>query len=225
MPTFLLHHFSISLALISALAAVVFYWIQRYSYFHLPDIHYHIVAASVATAFLGGGVLGYVISRFHRMAIVDPLTKLWNKRYFNIRLAEELNRRQRTGSSLCIALIDIDDFKSINDQYGHAAGDEALINIANIFKRDTRNIDIVTRWGGDEFAILFPDTKLERGISIANRLKEDVLKCNRCHRATISVGVVMVDDQWDKNRVLVEVDKMLFKAKQVKNRVVAENEK
>ena len=168
-----------------------------------------------------GIIIGRAFEKLKRTAMLDDLTQLWNKRYFNIRLSEELERSKRKGSPLCLAYVDVDDFKAINDEFGHIVGDTVLINMADIFKRNTRNLDIVSRWGGDEFVIIFPDTTPRYGLIIANRLKKAVAASRDCCYTTISVGFVEIHDGWEVDDVLREVDFMLQKAKTIKNSVVA----
>ena len=128
----------------------------------------------------------------------DFLTKLGNRWYFNIRLTQEIERNKRGNYSVCVAAIDVDNFKQINDQMGHYAGDAVLVNISNIFRKYTRNLDVVSRWGGDEFVIIFPDTDMGSSLEITNKLKDVVLASEECGIATLSIGVVVINKDWDK---------------------------
>ncbi len=118
--------------------------------------------------------------RIHRLmtlleqrAQVDGLTGLWNRAHFDSRLAEEVSHRDRSGGPLTLVLCDADHFKSVNDTYGHAAGDAVLEGIARIF-RTLRARDIPCRYGGEEFAILLRDTDVEKAVPVVERLRQQV---------------------------------------------------
>ena len=167
--------FSKNIAFVSGIigfvVAAIVCLLHNYSYAYLPEAYEFVVVASIMLLSVVGIFIGRSFEKLQKAAMVDDLTQLWNKRYFNIRLAEELERRRRKGTPLCLAYVDIDDFKIINDKYGHVTGDSVLINMADIFKRNTRNLDIVARWGGDEFVVIFPDTTPRYGLIITNRFK------------------------------------------------------
>ncbi|HIU63542.1 MAG TPA: GGDEF domain-containing protein [Candidatus Avacidaminococcus intestinavium] len=168
-----------------------------------------------------GILFARLIKKLKLVAMLDDMTQLWNKRYFNIRLAEEIERSKRKGTPLGLAYVDIDDFKGINNHYGHVVGDYVISNIADILRRNTRNLDIVVRWGGDEFVIVFPDTTPRYGFMIANRLQKAVLSSKDCYNATISIGFIDIDHNWDREDILEKVDELLIRAKKMKNIVVA----
>ena len=110
--------------------------------------------------------------RSRDQALKDPLTGIWNRQALNEVLEKEYTRWQRYQKPLSIILWDIDFFKNINDQYGHAAGDKVLKTIAQIFTSQTREADFVSRYGGEEFMGIFPETELDNALGLANKIRE-----------------------------------------------------
>ena len=124
-------------------------------------------------------------------AFTDHLTGLANRRRFERQFEREVARTERYGHPFCLLLVDIDNFKSVNDTYGHDAGDEALRRVANVIQSGTRGIDTGARIGGDEFAIILPETDLARGLEVAERLRTAIaaLAINPAGGVTASLGV------------------------------------
>ncbi len=118
---------------------------------------------------------------FRQLGIKDPLTNSFNRRYFFQRLSEEIARCQRSGSRFSIFILDIDDFKKINDTFGHPAGDKVLVNLADFLQGSLRKTDVLCRLGGDEFAILFSDTPTELAVPVISRLKKKFADREFCH--------------------------------------------
>ena len=113
-------------------------------------------------------------ARLTRSGFTDVLTGWYNRRYLDVRLEEELGRARRDGGALTCLMIDVDHFKQINDQYGHAAGDRVLKEVANRVDSQIRVTDVAARYGGEEFVILLPDTAGRAGGLLANRIRECV---------------------------------------------------
>ena len=221
MKRFFMRNISLLSGLSGAVIAIFICSLLYYGNTYFSEIYVALVAFCIAFFSITGILIGRAFEKLKRTAMLDDLTQLWNKRYFNIRLSEELERSKRKGAPLCLAYVDIDDFKIINDKFGHVVGDTVLVNMADIFKRNTRNLDIVSRWGGDEFVIIFPDTTPRYGLVIANRLKKAVTASKDCCYTTISIGFVDISADWEVDDVLREVEFMLQKAKTIKNSVVA----
>lgn len=110
---------------------------------------------------------------------IDPLTGVANRRVFNERMEYEIQRAQRYGSELSMILFDLDMFKNINDKHGHIAGDSVLVNVARILSANTRKVDLVSRYGGEEFSIILPETSIENATAIAEKIR--VAACTQSH--------------------------------------------
>jgi len=119
-----------------------------------------------------------------QLSITDGLTKLHNHRYFQESLTREIKRVSRSGDPLAILLIDIDDFKGLNDRHGHAEGDALLVRIARVLNESVRESDILARYGGEEFVVLLPDTPVDEGQQILTRLQR-----------SLSVGLFMHEEK------------------------------
>ncbi|WP_371364013.1 hypothetical protein SRRS_49020 [Sporomusa rhizae] len=172
---------------------------------------------------LAGFMTGGLIRRLDLTSHTDPVTCLWNRRYFYRRLAEEKIRANRRKTPICVAMIDIDNFKTINDKYGHAAGDLVLLKLAAIFKNTVRTTDIVTRWGGDEFAIIFSGAPLREAYAVMEQIRYKVeTKFNSSYGLAISAGVIPLGPDQAVKDLLLTVDQALYKAKVQKNLVIAQ---
>lgn len=149
---------------------------------------------------------------FERLAITDGLTDLANRRYFEMRYEEEVQRAVRYGLSLSCLMLDVDRFKSINDTFGHATGDEVLVEVARLVRAGTRSVDLAARYGGEEFVVLLPETDLARAQAIAERIRASVeaLRLGEGRpEVTISIGAAS-----GASRELVEqADRALYEAK------------
>lgn len=175
--------------------------------------------AALLVQFVSCLVLGKVIQRLSLRAYSDSLTNLWNRRYFDKRLNEEISRIKRTRAQLCLIFFDVDDFKGANDNLGHKTGDVILQTIADILRQQIRNSDIAARWGGDEFAVILPDTGITGAVVVAERIRKNVEEHELCCNVTISVGVIPLNEKIDPSQALAKVDDAMYKAKKQKNTV------
>src|SRR5207247_6426133 len=107
-----------------------------------------------------------------RLTFIDSLTPAYNHRYFQEALSKEIHRHSRTGHEFALAMLDIDNFKWVNDTFGHPVGDEILKGLVEELQLNARDSDIVSRYGGEEFAIIFPDTPSHSARDAANRLRD-----------------------------------------------------
>jgi diguanylate cyclase (GGDEF)-like protein len=161
-------------------------------------------------------------------ALTDALTGLPNRYAFDMALAREAARALRNKSSLVLAVIDVDHFKSINDRYGHHIGDQVLREVAKILGGQLRTADIVSRWGGEEFAILLPDLDLVSAKVIVERLRELIAQHSfnygkaRELSLTVSIGLAAVPNDGEPSKAFARADRALYAAKDSgRNRTVA----
>src|SRR5205823_2560884 len=164
--------------------------------------------------------------RARNLANVDGLTGIYNRRYFEQRILEELERSLRYYGSMALLMIDIDQFKKLNDEFGHLLGDEVLRQVSSIFEQHLRKLDVVCRYGGEEFAILVPETPGSRAVGVAEKLRKIIETWNFPgvpRPVTISVGVAeFPTDGRSRDELMKAADDALYLAKQQgRNRVVA----
>jgi diguanylate cyclase len=156
----------------------------------------------------------------------DQLTGSLNRRGLDDVFERETARSERRGTPLCIALLDLDDFKRLNDTYGHAAGDSALKHLVKIVKETLRTMDVIARFGGEEFLILLPETTVEEASQTMTRLQRDLTKHFFLHEnekllITFSAGVALRLPNEDQASLVKRADKAMYDAKKAgKNRVV-----
>ena len=210
------------LALLGSIIGIVIYLLHDFLMLLGTEFSRAVIwCAVILVPALAGYLCGKLIHNLNYWAHRNQLTHLWNSRYFYSKISKEIKRLRKKETSLCVALIDLDDFKIINDTYGHSVGDEVLRSIATILEENTRDQDIVVRWGGDEFVIIFPDTNLEKASLFAERLREMIEGNSSCFQATISVGILVVEAEVEVAQLFKMVDETLYKAKKSKNLVVS----
>lgn len=166
------------------------------------------------------------LARSHEHAArTDELTSLSNRRDMQNRLSAEFSRYQRSGRHFSIALIDLDLFKNINDQFGHDAGDAVLRDFSTLMRTIIRQTDIAARWGGEEFLLLLPDTSLLQALTLAERLRASVAATrfgfdDKTLPVTISAGVCSIANTSTLDNLLKQADIHLYNAKEAgRNRI------
>ena len=169
-------------------------------------------------------------NQLEQLAMRDGLTGLFNRRYIEAHLDREFARADRLEQSLCVAVIDIDHFKTINDRFSHAVGDEVLRRMAEIFVTHIRSSDQIARFGGEEFVLVLPDTPLELAAKVCERLRAAIegfawTSIHSALRVTASVGLSNNAGTQQPKGMLHRADLYLYEAKHMgRNRVVAQTE-
>jgi diguanylate cyclase (GGDEF)-like protein len=167
-------------------------------------------------------------ARLYALANIDGLTGLYCRRYFDVRIAEEIERARRFGSTFALILADLDDFKRLNDTLGHVAGDRALREVSAIAASQLRGVDLAARYGGEELAFLLPRTSLADAHAVAERIREAIATYSLVEsgragmRVTASLGIAGWDESGagDAPALVARADAALYRAKALgKNRV------
>ncbi|AEE14537.1 diguanylate cyclase with PAS/PAC and GAF sensors [Thermodesulfobium narugense DSM 14796] len=151
----------------------------------------------------------------YELSVKDSLTDSYNRRYFEKRLEEEIERTKRSNIPFSLIMLDIDDFKVVNDNYGHEIGDKVLINIVKLVKNRIRKTDFIARWGGEEFMILLTNTNLHFAKKLALELKGGMYKLDipEIEFVTASFGVTTYHESDTVNSIVKRVDKLMYAAK------------
>jgi len=156
------------------------------------------------------------------MSQIDELTNIYNRRAFNEYFSKYYEKAIRYGEDLALIMFDIDDFKLVNDKYGHLIGDKVLIEIAKKVSIGLRKSDIFARWGGEEFVILLTNIPKEKVMEFAERIRKKVSKIKIADIGviTVSLGICLIDEKLKKDKMLLNVDKAMYKAKELgKNQI------
>jgi diguanylate cyclase (GGDEF)-like protein len=151
------------------------------------------------------------------MAVTDSLTGLYVRRYFLMKLQEELHRADRYNKVLSVVMADLDHFKAVNDTYGHSAGDRVLQTAGHYLRRNIRDVDILARYGGEEFVFLLPDADKEAAVCLAERLRRGLEHCrvDDLPPLTISLGIASYPVDSERLEDLIQqADAALYAAKQ-----------
>ena len=158
------------------------------------------------------------------MAVTDSLTGLYVRRYFMVKLQEELHRAQRYNNILSVVMADLDRFKNINDTYGHAAGDRVLKAIGKFLQQNVRDVDVVARYGGEEFVIMIPEAANDAAHILSERLRKNLseMKFDNLPSVTISLGIATFPhDGMDPEDLIRKADAAMYAAKRAgRDRVV-----
>lgn len=157
------------------------------------------------------------MQRLEREALVDPLTNLFNRRYFGMILEAEMERARRLGDSLALLMVDVDHFKQFNDKYGHQAGDRALARIAEAIRENLRPMDTAARYGGEELVVILPGADAVGAVAAAERLRQAVAQAtvgDGTGPLTVSIGVAIFPPHGESPSELVwEADRAMYEAK------------
>lgn len=185
------------------------------------DVELSLSALKIKEAWHAVGILRDISERkkmeeqLYRLSITDPLTNVYNRRFFMQMLKQEIERTRRTGRAFSIVMLDLDHFKSINDRFGHAVGDLVLKTIAGVVSKRVRKTDILARWGGEEFIILLPETPVESAANLAEELRATLssLTMQEVGHVTASFGVAGYAPSDTVDTVIMRADHTLYEAK------------
>jgi diguanylate cyclase (GGDEF)-like protein len=158
------------------------------------------------------------LAQMEQVALRDPLTGLFNRRHFLAAVANRIAHAARYGDQIALVFVDVDGLKSINDRYGHAAGDAVLIAIATHLSAETRESDVVARIGGDEFALLLDHVDLAAAQAKTASLSDGVSRICCPHGATLlpvsaAFGIAMLSAEDDAAQILERADSAMYRAK------------
>lgn len=172
---------------------------------------------------IGGGIILYnervkeeALKKAYDTAMTDALTGIWNRTMFEQAIKQEIENSRRYHQPFTLILSDLDHFKRVNDNFGHHVGDMVLQEFASIIQQRKRLVDHLSRWGGEEFALILPNTRLADAEKVASSLMEEVrnYQFSGIGSLTVSMGIGEFNHQTDRNNFFNDVDQALYQAKQ-----------
>lgn len=173
--------------------------------------------------------LSVAYKKLELIARTDPLTRLSNRRDFLEKFKHEVNRFERSRTPFSVIMADIDDFKKVNDCYGHDCGDYVLLTISNVLRLSIRKLDILARWGGEEFILLLPGTSLAGAIKVAEAIRKKIATEPYCYAGhqlavTMSFGVCQFDPDMSIDECIKNADEAMYEGKHSgKNQVMTKS--
>jgi diguanylate cyclase (GGDEF)-like protein len=183
----------------------------------LAATYAYVTISSAAVLAVLGGVLGRWFDRVRLLSITDPLTGLFNRRHFEQRLATEMQRGRRHGHLTCVLCADVDRLKAINDGRGHGAGDHALVALGHMLSRSVRAMDVVARVGGDEFAVLMPETSAVQALALSQRILTEIARHADPLAGDLAVSIGIAElgttGNADSGDLMAAADAALYRAK------------
>ncbi len=227
-----LRYSSLVLPFLGIALAVIGFCVSSYLPKHFLTLSWFIIGGVLV---VNGFIVGSIIRRLHESVFTDRLTKIGNRNLFYIKFRLELERRK----SFSIVMVDVDNFKKINDNFGHLAGDKVLSKLAQILKQNIRSNDIVIRWGGEEFALILPNSNSTMARNILERVRIRIQEYDfgpaiQSTQVTVSMGIVSNRDivfnkkRYEESALMERIvscaDKALYKAKDKKNQIVSYTE-
>jgi diguanylate cyclase (GGDEF)-like protein len=189
------------------------------AYQHLgPFITVRVFVTLVLTMIFTNIFLGIVLrlqERLRKLGITDSLTGVYNRRHMDKEVGEAVERQKRYRTDASLLLVDIDHFKSVNDEFGHAAGDRVLREIAALMRRSLRKLDLIFRIGGEEFMVLLPDVKQAGAAEAAEKLRREVAAAEFIadRKVTVSIGVGELGPGENRDQWIRRADRALYAAK------------
>jgi len=233
--------FSANLLLVSFLVQAIFLILRTLNVIRNPPQNtFSLTPALSATYLLSFAIsffwtTGFVLMVSHRLrndlleiATIDVLTHVPNRRATQVFLEKEISRAQRQNGEFSLLLIDIDDFKQVNDRWGHAIGDDVLAKTASLFQAMIRKQDLVGRWGGEEFLVIVPGPCDAE--ALAERIRSEVAAAeyndgsNGSFHITVSIGIACANQTSIEDEILKQADDALYRAKRTKNAIQTANE-
>jgi len=196
-------------------------WLVAFLFYNKVSLNIIIVSCSIGQLIIFF-FCGLIIQKLHQQANIDSMTGICNRRCFFTMMPTTLKKK----FPISLMMIDVDNFKRINDTYGHSSGDEVLKQLADILKNNTRSTDIVARLGGEEFAVVLPQTTCENALKIAEKIKQDIVDKTFIFdlvtdKMTISIGIATTKIPIHTDCFLKNADEALYKAKETRNAIVA----
>lgn len=183
-----------------------------------PGLYLYLTASTVLAFGAFGAALGAIRDRVEEQSLTDALTQLWNRRHFEAQLEIEVHRARRHHKPLTLLILDVDRFKTVNDRYGHPEGDRVLQVLSRMIRDSFRRTDIVCRYGGEEIAVIAPDTSFSEAMMLAERTRERISQTvmpvkGEPFRITVSIGLASLGDSGGSGDLMSEADAALYRAK------------